>query len=118
VVDVVSPGDFSGCYSKDSPDRWPVNARIFYAMTKCEYPPHIINIQREMIELNMLHNADIARMHHCISVTPTCLDLMYYAKAVKEYSLKRQAKYYAEKGDLKRLNQITQVNNFDEGIIL
>jgi replicative DNA helicase len=117
VSQIIEPWDFRGCVKTDKPERWVWRARIFYAMTLCELPPHQINVANKMFNLGILQNGDCALMSHLISVVPCSLDYMDYAKAVKNYSVKRQVKYLAERGDLKGLHKLTK-SDFDEGIIL
>ncbi len=107
VSAIVEPWDFRGCLKIDKPERWIWRARIYHAMTLCERPPHIINVAHKMIELNIFHNMDAALMQHCIAGTPCSLDYMDYARTVKDYSIKRRVKYYADKGDINKLQSIT-----------
>jgi hypothetical protein len=106
VAPILQPWDFRGCTRTDRPDRWIWRARVFYAMLQCELAPHIINVSHKLFELNMLEVMDCSLMMSCAANVPCSLDYMDYARAVKDYSIKRQAKYYANKGDLEKLGQV------------
>jgi replicative DNA helicase len=115
VSNILKPEDFKGCVTKEPPSRWPRNAIIFHAMTKCELPPHCINVTQTMIDLGILFKAAPAYLYHCESTVPCSLDYLDYAKAVKANSTRRQVKYYAGNNNLKKLNQITQ-SGFKGGV--
>lgn len=109
VMQIIEPYDFTGCVREHKPWQWVPIARIYFAMTKCELPPHRINVALQLANMNILQAKDVPLMDWCEIVTPCSLDYMHYAKAVKEYSIKRQVKHYAEKGNLKKVNELTMV---------
>lgn len=109
VSKLIEPWDFRGCLKSDKPDRWVWRGRIYYAMTLCDRP-HIINVAHKMIELDIFHALDASLMSHCEAGVPCSLDYMDYARVVKDYSIKRQAKYYADKGDIEKLKQLPIMN--------
>ncbi len=90
VLAIVSPSDFYGYYEKQALVRQTRHARIFYAMTKTERPPHQITTAQEMNRLGILQSGDCAYLCHLVSMCPCSLDYVDYAKAVREYSLQRQ----------------------------
>jgi len=119
VSPVVHYSDFFGFNPghDKQPKLWPVNSRIFYAMTQCPDPPHQINTALQMDRLGILQDYDIAYMQHLVVICPCPLDYLDYAKAVKEYSTKRLVKYHAGKGNLRAIRNLTKPV-FDEGICL
>ncbi len=109
VSAIVEPKDFRGCIVSDPVERWVWRARFFYAMTKCTLPPHEVNLANKLTELGLLLKHDVQLMAHCVSLVPCSLDYLHYAKAVKDYSIQRQVKYWAEKGNLQKINELTSV---------
>lgn len=110
ITTILQPRDFRGCAEKDKPLYWGVNPRIYYAMLQTSDPPNIISVSLQLVKLNLFDLKYPAYMAECQYKCPCSLDAEYYAKAVKEYSLQRQARYYANKGDLKRVHQVTSEN--------
>lgn len=106
VSKIVAPFDFRGCVKTNRPDQWIWTARIYYAMLECQGAPHIINVAKKMIDLDILQDNDCSLMQHCIYLTPCALDYLDYAKIVKDESIKRSARYYAQKGEIKKLRQL------------
>jgi hypothetical protein len=102
----IEPGDFYGCVQSDKPDRWPIRARVYYAMTQCDCPPHQINVANQMFNLGILHDGDCAMLCSYVAVTPCSMDYQDYAKVLKDYSVKRKAKWMAESGNIKGLNNL------------
>jgi hypothetical protein len=112
VKQFLEPWDFRGCLPNDKPERWVWRGRIYYAMTLLDIPPNEINVALKMEQLGILQDKDCSLLCHCVWLCPCSLDYLYYAKAVKEYSMKRQAKYYADKGDLKGLNKVMSKSHY------
>jgi len=110
VSKIIRPSDFRGCIETDKLDRWVWRARLYYGMLKCENPPSPVTLAHKMIELNIFHNLDASLMAHCEYEVGCSLDYMEYAHLVKDYSIKRQAKYYADKGDIAKLKQMPFMN--------
>jgi len=108
VMDIIRPWDFRGCVATDKPWMWIWRARVFYAMTLCESSPHIINVAHKLAELNLLEPYDCSLMAQCESNTPCSLDYLDYAKAVKDYSVKRQIKELSDKGDIEGIRELTE----------
>ena len=108
VKAIIEPADFRGCIPTDTPERWVWRARLFYAMTQCTLPPHVVNLANKLTELDLLQEHDVQLMAHCISQVPCSLDYPHYAKAVKDYSIQRQVKQYANNGDIDKLRNLTQ----------
>jgi hypothetical protein len=117
ISTVIKPSDFRGCNPTDKPEHWVWRARFFYAMTKCTLPPHSVNLANKLAELELLQRHDVSLMAHCIWQVPCSLDYMHYAKAVKDYSIRRQIEYYASKGDIKQLHRLTKPE-YEDGIKL
>lgn len=109
VSNILQPWDFKGCSQSDKPAYWATNPKIYYAMLKCDLPPHIIAVSRKLVELDLLDIKHPAYMRHLEYSVPCSLDYLHYARAVKEYSLQRQVKYHAEKGNFGRINELTKV---------
>ena len=57
-------------------------ARIYRAMLTCPEAPHQINVAIELTRTGVIEPLDIAYMCRCISLVPTSLDYLDYAKAV------------------------------------
>ena len=116
VSQIVEIIDFEGCFLKVNPFNWPVHARVFYAMLKCDNPPHEINTASSMNTLGILKIHDCVHLAHYVSICPCSLDYLDYAKAVRQYSIKKQVKYYADKGDFIKLNQLTRSPKYTGGV--
>ena len=110
IATILQPWNFQGCSKNDKPLYWSVNPRIYYAMLQTSDPPNIISVSLQLVKLNLFDLKYPAYMAECQYKCPCSLDWEYYAKAVKEYSLQRQARYYANKGDLKKVHQVTSEN--------
>lgn len=110
IKQIIEPWDFNGCTKSDKPWQWIWRARIYYAMTLCEVPPTEIIVTHKLIDLNMLQKEDRALLSHCVWVTPCSLDYLIYAGVVKDYSIRRQAKYLADRGDIEGMRRITKYN--------
>jgi replicative DNA helicase len=109
VMSIIKPEDFRGCVINDPPWRWTRRARIFHAMTKCENPPHEINLAYKLAELNMLNKYDCSYLISCSAMVPCSLNYMEYARKVREYSVNRQVKEYATAGNINKLHEITKI---------
>lgn len=107
IATILQPQDFRGCSVNDKPLYWSINPRIYYAMLQTPDPPNIITVSLQLVKLNLFNLKYPAYMAECEYKCPCSLDWEYYAKAVKEYSLRRQARYYANKGDLQKVHEIT-----------
>jgi replicative DNA helicase len=116
VSQSLQPWDFRGCGEKDSPAYWSVNPRIYYAMLQIVDPPNCVSVSLELVKLNLFEKEYPGYMAECEYMCPTSLDWELYAKAVKEYSLRRQARYFASTGNLKKLHEITKVKQFIGGV--
>ncbi len=81
LVNTLKPDHFSDGHL---PRPGNVRSRIYSAMLECDRTPHQVNVARKMVNLETLDKMDIAYMSHCISITPTHLDLRHYAAAVKD----------------------------------
>ncbi len=108
VSAALEPFDFKGCRRDQKPWQWVRNARIYYAMTQCTLPPHQINVAHKMMELGILQEYDCSWLAHCVAATPCSLDYLDYAEVIKDYSLRRQVKGLAEKGDLSGIRKLTE----------
>lgn len=51
---------------------------IFIAMTKCDEPPHIVNVVTKLNELGYLKDGIIREMDLCIAYCPCSLDYEHY----------------------------------------
>lgn len=94
------------------PKLWPIRSRIFHAMTQCPEAPHQINTALQMDRLGILQDGDITYMQHLVVICPCPLDYADYAKAVKEYSVKRLVKYHADRGNLQAIEKLTHQNDY------
>jgi replicative DNA helicase len=108
VSAVLEPADFLACLRWEKPDRWPRRARVFYAMTQCENSPHQVNVALKMVQLNILQDGDCVQLCCYVASCPCSLDFMDYARAIRDYSIKRQAKELANKGDFNGLRRLTE----------
>lgn len=81
------------------------HSRIFSAMLSCSYPDQI-GVAQEMDRQGTLRTGDIAYMSLCIAETPCSLDYLHYARAVANYSLRRQIDYYNRKGDYDKVQEL------------
>ena len=116
VKRIITHLDFQGCFQNAHPANWPRHARVFYAITLCDRPPHEINVALKMDELGILDKNDCAHLVRFVRVTPCALDYMDYANAVKQYSVQRQVKYHAGAGNYQKLNQLTQSVKYTGGV--
>ena len=63
--------------------------RIYKAMCDLKTAPHPINVAQELNRTNQLKEYDCSHLLHLISICPTWMDYLDYAKVVKDFSLKR-----------------------------
>ena len=80
VRHIVSPADF----------RQFIDRLIFTAMLSCSDPPHEVNTARQMVQMKILEDGCISHMAYCQSVVGSCFAYRDYAKAVREYSQRRE----------------------------
>ena len=79
--------------------------KIFTAMIECDHPDQIMTAQK-MIDQGTLEAGVIAQMSGMIATTPTSLDCMYYAEAVRNYAAQRYVDYYTGKGEMEKAQQV------------
>lgn len=111
VMSILKPSDFRGCETADRPFQMVWRARFYYAMMVCEYPPTELNVAIQLQKLNMLNEYDCALLARCIYMCPCSLDYMQYAKQLKDFSVKQQVKYHADKGDLRKVRELTTIRH-------
>lgn len=111
VMSILKPSDFRGYIHTHRPDQWIWRSRVYYAMTLCDLPPTELNVAVQLQQMNMLHNNDCSLLAHCIYVCPCSLDYMQYAKQLKDFSVKQQVKYHADKGDLRKVRQLATIRH-------
>lgn len=107
VSAILGPTDFINAYPNVNPHDWPRHARIFYAMLQSQDPPNELVVAHSMVDLGILQELDIAYFSHCIASCPCSLDYLIYARAVKDYSIKRQVRYHADRGNLDKVRELT-----------
>lgn len=112
VRGIVAPDDFHDFFFK-----FPHNthARIYQAMLLCPYPDQLrvaesMNRTRTLASdvINGVTHSDIAYMSELIGECPCAMDYEFYARAVHEYGLKRKIYLANQKGDFKRVEDLTK----------
>lgn len=82
-------------------------SRIYEAIMSSPHADQI-TVAQTMHEKGTLKDGDVAYMAEIISDVPTSIDYLWYARAVVNYSVERQIKYYTSKGDMKKVRELSQ----------
>lgn len=98
-------------YSARDGNEYGNRARVYAAMLECEHPD-MITLAKQMVNMGIRHNGDIAYINSLIGHCATHLDWPYYCQAVNTYYARRMVIYYTNKGQLEKAQAVLQrVNN-------
>lgn len=98
-------------YNARNGNEYGNRARVYSAMLECEHPD-MITLAKQMVNMGIRHNGDIAYINSLIGNCATHLDWAFYCQAVNTYYARRMVVYYTNKGQLDKAQAILQrVNN-------